>query len=188
MALLAALAYFAAWTSRRCSCSPRCSRSWRSAAPSSSLVARRVAGRLRPSVAAIDDAALWLAFLVAATATAGSLYFSEVADYVPCQLCWFQRIAMYPLAVVLLVAAIRRDRSVRWYVGPLAAIGALDLGLPLPDRVAAVAGGRRLRRRPVVRRHLVPRARVRDAGVHGVVRIPRHPGARRPPPPSKETA
>jgi len=55
----------------------------------------------------------------------GSLYFSEVADFTPCRLCWFQRIAMYPLSVILLVAAIRRDRDVRWYVGPLAAIGAL---------------------------------------------------------------
>jgi disulfide bond formation protein DsbB len=74
---------------------------------------------------AIDDAALWLAFLVAAGATLGSLYFSEVADYIPCRLCWFQRICMYPLSVILLVAAIRRDRAVRWYVVPLAAIGAL---------------------------------------------------------------
>ena len=59
------------------------------------------AARPRPPslVAAVDDAALWIAFLVAATATAGSLYFSEVADFVPCRLCWFQRIAMYPLAV-----------------------------------------------------------------------------------------
>jgi disulfide bond formation protein DsbB len=75
-------------------------------------------------VAAVDDASLWVAFLIAATATAGSLYFSEVADYVPCQLCWYQRIAMYPLSVILLVAAIRRDRAVRWYAGPVAAIGA----------------------------------------------------------------
>ena len=72
----------------------------------------------------IDDGALWLAFLVAAVATAGSLYFSEVANYVPCRLCWFQRIAMYPLAVILLIAAIRRDRAIRWYAMPLAAVGA----------------------------------------------------------------
>jgi disulfide bond formation protein DsbB len=93
------------------------------------LLGARLAARSSPSVAAlvaaVDDAALWIAFLVAATCMAGSLYFSEVADYVPCRLCWFQRIAMYPLAVILLVAAIRRDRAVRWYVGPLAAIGAL---------------------------------------------------------------
>ena len=67
---------------------------------------------------------MWLAFLVAAVATAGSLYFSEVANYVPCRLCWFQRIAMYPLAVILLIAAIRRDRAIRWYAVPLAAVGA----------------------------------------------------------------
>jgi hypothetical protein len=92
------------------------------------VAARIVAGRstsIGQVLATVDDAALWLAFLVAATATAGSLYFSEVADYVPCQLCWFQRIAMYPLAVILLVAAIRRDRGVRRYVLPIAAIGAL---------------------------------------------------------------
>jgi disulfide bond formation protein DsbB len=92
------------------------------------LVGRLLARRseaIAGAVAAVDGAALWLAFLVAATATAGSLYFSEVADYVPCQLCWYQRIAMYPLAPILLVAALRHDRSVRWYVGPVAAIGAV---------------------------------------------------------------
>ena len=76
------------------------------------------------AMAALADGALWVAFLVAAAAMTGSLYFSEVADFVPCRLCWFQRIAMYPLAVILLVAAIRRDRDVRWYVVPVAAIGA----------------------------------------------------------------
>jgi disulfide bond formation protein DsbB len=73
---------------------------------------------------AVSDAALWIAFLVAGIAMAGSLYYSEVADFVPCRLCWFQRIAMYPLAVILLVAAIRRDRSVQWYAVPIATAGA----------------------------------------------------------------
>ncbi|TFH17306.1 MAG: disulfide bond formation protein B, partial [Acidimicrobiales bacterium] len=73
---------------------------------------------------AISDAGVWLALLVAAGATLGSLYFSEIADFVPCRLCWFQRIAMYPLTVVLLVGAIRKDAAVRWYAGPLALIGA----------------------------------------------------------------
>lgn len=71
----------------------------------------------------ISDAGVWLAFLVAAGATLGSLYFSEVAGFVPCRLCWFQRIAMYPLAPILLVGALRRDPGVRWYAVPLAAIG-----------------------------------------------------------------
>lgn len=85
--------------------------------------------RRSPSVAtvmaAVDDAALWLAFLVAAGATAGSLYFSEVANFIPCRLCWFQRICMYPLSALLLVAALRRDRGVCWYALPLAVVGAL---------------------------------------------------------------
>lgn len=66
---------------------------------------------------------LWLAWSIAAVATAGSLYFSEVADYVPCRLCWFQRICMYPLAGILLVAALRRERSVRWYALPFLVAG-----------------------------------------------------------------
>jgi len=75
-------------------------------------------------MAGVDDAALWLAFLVAAGATAGSLYFSEVADFVPCRLCWFQRVCMYPLSLLLLIAAVRRDRGIRWYALPLAGVGA----------------------------------------------------------------
>jgi disulfide bond formation protein DsbB len=76
----------------------------------------------------ISEAGVWLAFLVAAGATLGSLYFSEVAGFNPCRLCWFQRIAMYPLAPILLVGALRRDPDVRWYAVPLAAIGAAISG------------------------------------------------------------
>ena len=67
----------------------------------------------------------WLAFAVAAIAMSGSLYYSEVAHFVPCELCWFQRIAMYPLAVILLVAAITSDTRAWRYVVPIAAIGLL---------------------------------------------------------------
>ncbi|MCU1352214.1 MAG: disulfide bond formation protein [Acidimicrobiales bacterium] len=67
----------------------------------------------------------WVAAAVAVVATSGSLWFSEVAGLAPCRLCWFQRIAMYPLALLLVVAAARRDRSVAWYAVPLAAIGAV---------------------------------------------------------------
>jgi disulfide bond formation protein DsbB len=85
-------------------------------------------GWARSLGSAVSDAGVWLAFLVAATSTVGSLYFSEVAEFVPCRLCWFQRIAMYPLAAVLLVGAIRRDAAVRWYAAPLAVIGAAIAG------------------------------------------------------------
>ncbi|MDQ2673216.1 MAG: disulfide oxidoreductase [Chloroflexota bacterium] len=82
-------------------------------------------GALDAARAAIGPGALWLAALVATVATAGSLYFSEVAHYVPCALCWYQRIAMYPLVVVLGIAAVRGDVDVRRYAGPMAAIGAV---------------------------------------------------------------
>lgn len=70
--------------------------------------------------------AVWLAWVFALTATAGSLFFSEISNFIPCRLCWFQRIGMYPLAAVLLIAAIRRDsRGAALYGLPPAAFGAL---------------------------------------------------------------
>jgi disulfide bond formation protein DsbB len=64
-----------------------------------------------------------LAFVVALVSTLGSLYLSEVAHFVPCRLCWYQRIAMYPLPVLLGIAWVTRDERVRRYVLPLASIG-----------------------------------------------------------------
>ncbi len=87
----------------------------------SSTAARRLDG-LRSS---FGSSALLVAFVVATLATVGSLYFSEVAHFEPCRLCWYQRIAMYPLVVILGVAAVRRDPGVRRYVVPIAVIGAL---------------------------------------------------------------
>jgi disulfide bond formation protein DsbB len=72
---------------------------------------------------AIADAALWLAATVATVTTVGSLYYSLGAHYVPCELCWYQRICMYPLSVMLLIAAWRRDLAVRRYAAPLVAVG-----------------------------------------------------------------
>lgn len=66
---------------------------------------------------------LWLAGFVALAATLGSLYFSEVAHLVPCQYCWVQRIAMYPLTIILLMAAYRRDSMARLYAATIATIG-----------------------------------------------------------------
>jgi disulfide bond formation protein DsbB len=69
--------------------------------------------------------AVLLAAIVAVTAMSGSLYYSEVAGYVPCELCWFQRIGMYASAVILVVAAIRREIAVRPYALTLAGLGAV---------------------------------------------------------------
>lgn len=74
--------------------------------------------------ALVDDRGRWMAFAVAAGAMASSLYYSEHVGFLPCEFCWFQRIAMYPLAVILLVAAITNDRRVARYVIPIAVIGA----------------------------------------------------------------
>ncbi len=68
---------------------------------------------------------LWMAWLVASASTAGSLIYSEYFGFEPCRLCWYQRIAMYPLVLVLGIAAVRRDRAAMIYVIPQAAIGAL---------------------------------------------------------------
>ena len=69
------------------------------------------------------DNRLYLAWVVALIATLGSLYFSEVRGFVPCVLCWFQRIAMYPLVIVLGVAAFRSDLGGRVYALPLVIAG-----------------------------------------------------------------
>jgi hypothetical protein len=73
--------------------------------------------------AVVQQRALVIAGSVAVAATLGSLYFSEVADFIPCELCWYQRIAMYPLAVLLVIAAIRRDRWILLYVRVIAMLG-----------------------------------------------------------------
>jgi disulfide bond formation protein DsbB len=71
----------------------------------------------------LGNNAIWLAWIVALVCTIGSLIYSEVVHFVPCRLCWFQRIAMYPLSIILLVGALRREAVVRFYALPIALIG-----------------------------------------------------------------
>lgn len=71
----------------------------------------------------VQKYSLQIAFLQAWAATLGSLYFSEVQNLRPCLLCWYQRILMYPLAIILAVALFRKDRNVAYYALPLAIIG-----------------------------------------------------------------
>ncbi|PPA69093.1 disulfide oxidoreductase [Jeotgalibacillus proteolyticus] len=66
---------------------------------------------------------LLLAWLVSMVATLGSLYFSEIRGFIPCDLCWFQRIFMYPLTIILGVGAFQNDLSVKRFVFPMALIG-----------------------------------------------------------------
>ena len=73
------------------------------------LVSPTMARAKRSLVAQIGPQALTMAAVVALVCTLGSLYLSEVAHFPPCRLCWYQRVAMYPLVVVLGVAAARRS-------------------------------------------------------------------------------
>src|SRR5438105_4488389 len=67
---------------------------------------------------------LWLAFVIAAVATGGSLFFSEIAHFVPCELCWYQRICMYPLSITTLLMALADDQRAVRYLLPLPVVGA----------------------------------------------------------------
>ena len=66
---------------------------------------------------------LYWAWLVSIAATVGSLYFSEVRMFVPCALCWWQRILMYPLVIVLGVATFRQDLTAWRTALPLSLLG-----------------------------------------------------------------
>lgn len=72
----------------------------------------------------VDGNELLYGAIVAGTSMLGSLYMSEIANLPPCRLCWYQRYAMYPVAVVLAIAAWRREIRVR-----------------IPVMVAAIVGG-----------------------------------------------
>jgi len=82
------------------------------------------AERARP----VAELLLPLAFVIALVATVGSLYYSGIAHFRPCRLCWWQRIMMYPLVPVLAVAAFKRDRLGPLYAMPLA-LGGLGYGI-----------------------------------------------------------
>lgn len=69
--------------------------------------------------------AILLAFLVALVSTLGSLYYSEIAGFPPCELCWFQRIFMYPQVVLLGIALWRKEDYVINYSLPLIGIGTI---------------------------------------------------------------
>ncbi|WP_457631507.1 disulfide oxidoreductase [Oceanithermus sp.] len=63
------------------------------------------------------------AWLVAIVATSGSLYYSQIRHFTPCELCWYQRIFMYPLVLILGIATFYGDARVRRYALPMALVG-----------------------------------------------------------------
>ena len=83
----------------------------------------------RPAyLAALGRNGLWLAFFVTLAGVLGSLYYSEIAGYEPCSLCWWQRIFLYPQVVLLGMALAKRDTRIIDYALVLAVLGALIAG------------------------------------------------------------
>ena len=73
----------------------------------------------------IGEYAVVYIFILSLLATAGSLIMSNVIGFAPCELCWFQRIFMYPQVVISLVALIRGEKRIVYYLLPLSIIGGL---------------------------------------------------------------
>lgn len=73
----------------------------------------------------VSQRAYVLAYIVAFVATAGSLFYSEVAHYTPCKLCWFQRIFMYPQVLLTFQALWKKDRQLADYLIAMSVIGAV---------------------------------------------------------------
>jgi len=72
--------------------------------------------------------ALAFSLAVALAATLGSLFYSEIAGYEPCKLCWFQRILMYPQVILLGIAWLKKDNGIVLYGIALSSLGALIAG------------------------------------------------------------
>lgn len=71
----------------------------------------------------LQKESLFIAWIIATAGTLGSLYFSEIAGFPPCILCWYQRTCLYPLVLIILIGTIKKDQFVHSYILPLASIG-----------------------------------------------------------------
>jgi disulfide bond formation protein DsbB len=73
----------------------------------------------------IGERAIFLSFLAALAALGGSLFYSEIAGFAPCVLCWWQRVFLYPQAILLFIAFIKKDQLIRLHSIVLSSIGML---------------------------------------------------------------
>ncbi|REE80131.1 disulfide bond formation protein DsbB [Paenibacillus taihuensis] len=93
-----------------------------------------------PLLAFFSRYALYLAWVVSIVAVGGSLYLSEIMKFVPCNLCWYQRIFMYPIIILLGIASYGNDRKIMKYVLPLSIIGgSISLYHYLEQQIPALA-------------------------------------------------
>lgn len=73
----------------------------------------------------VRENSLGIAFVIALAATLGSLFYSEVAEFAPCKLCWYQRILMYPQVILLGIAWWKEDWGIKKYIVSMSVLGAL---------------------------------------------------------------
>lgn len=92
--------------------------------------------------------AVLIAWVTTIFATAGSLFYSEVLKLPPCVLCWYQRIFMYPLVIIIGVGMVKKDKIMPLYALLLSGVGGiialfhylLQMGI-IPDKVAPCVQG-----------------------------------------------
>ncbi len=107
-----------------------------------SFLSERAARAFDRYAEAIGAHGLTLALGIATVSTLGSLYFSEVARFVPCDLCWYQRIAMYPLVPMLAIASLRKDTGIAPYAMALCvAGGSISIYHMVIERFPSVGSG-----------------------------------------------
>jgi disulfide bond formation protein DsbB len=73
----------------------------------------------------ISNYFLHLAWVIALSGMIGSLVMSEIFGWVPCVLCWYQRILLYPLVLLIPIAILRKDSSPEQIILPFSLIGVL---------------------------------------------------------------
>ena len=66
---------------------------------------------------------IFICWIIAAVSALGSLFFSEIMEFAPCTLCWYQRIFMFPLVFIFLVGLFPFDKNIIKYALPLALVG-----------------------------------------------------------------
>jgi len=77
------------------------------------------------NINSINWALIFCSWLIATSSTLGSLFFSEIMALEPCILCWYQRIFMFPLVIILVLGLYPLDAKVVRYSLPIAALGLL---------------------------------------------------------------
>ncbi len=68
---------------------------------------------------------LYILWIQTIAASVGSLFYSEIKHFSPCTLCWYQRIFMFPLVLIIAVGILRKDKKLYLYVLPLSILGLL---------------------------------------------------------------